>query len=75
MITDLSDIKECSRDHDGQCDGELILRTSRSGLTRSWICEHHLRELDERLDAIEQRYPEIHHPEHCGCRGCNGDDW
>jgi len=72
-MTDNIDLHECSREgHYGiACSGDLILQVSRSGLTRSWICEDHAIALDEKLDSIERRYPEINHPEYCGCYGCS----
>jgi hypothetical protein len=57
----------------GECRGEVFARTSRSGMTRSFICEGRAQELDEALDAIERRYPEINHPDYCDCAGCIGD--
>lgn len=62
----------CSRETStSPCGGDVFLRTSRSGLTTAPICEKHAAELDERLDAIERRYPEINHPDGCGCYGCS----
>ena len=66
----------CSRDHeDGPCQGELFVRVSRSGLTSSTICEFHAGELEASLDNIASRYPEINHPEYCGCHGCTGNPY
>lgn len=70
-MTDLTDVKECSREGMSACEGELVLRESRTGLTISWMCEGHLDELERRLDDIERRYPEVNHPEYCGCWGCS----
>lgn len=62
----------CSRAWEGEeCQGELITRVSRSGLTVSTICEFHAGELESRLDAIAERYPEVNHPYGCGCWGCS----
>ena len=65
----------CSRlgDDPEGCGGLVFPRVSRSGLTRSHICEEHARKLDKTLDEIEGRYPEIHHHEDCLCPGCIGD--
>lgn len=41
---------------DGDCGGPLIYRTSRSGLTSSWICQDHADDLERSLDAIEARF-------------------
>ena len=73
MMTDLSHIRECSREgyYDIPCGGDLVLRVSRSGLTRSWICTDHEDALERALDDIERRYPEVNHPEWCGCYGCS----
>jgi hypothetical protein len=63
---------KCSRSYDDDpCQGEVFQRTSRSGLTVSMICEHHASELEATLDGIAERYPEINHPEGCGCWGCS----
>lgn len=70
-VTDLTDVRECSREWEGACEGDLFVRVSRSGLTRSWICEGHADALEARLDDIERRYPEVNHPEGCGCWGCS----
>lgn len=64
----------CSRGPEG-CRGDVFMRTSRSGLTRSFICQGHSEELERALDAIAYRYPEINHPEYCGCHGCTGDPY
>lgn len=61
----------CSRDYLGPCSGELFTRVSRTGLTASTICEAHAAELEERLDGIARRYPEVNHPDGCGCYGCS----
>lgn len=53
------------------CEGVLFERTSRSGLTVSTICEKHADELERSLDDIERRYPEVNHPDGCGCWGCS----
>jgi hypothetical protein len=63
--------EECSREGDGPCGGELFTRVSRSGLTVSTICERHAEALERRLDSIEERYPEVNHPDGCGCWGCS----
>lgn len=72
-VTDLVDEKRCS--HRGmsseECGGELVLRVSRSGLTRSWICADHLDDLEHALDDVERRYPEVNHPDGCDCWGCS----
>jgi hypothetical protein len=66
----------CSREYyDSPCEGEVFVRTSRSGLTEAWICEGHAAELEASLDAIEQRYPEVNHPDGCGCYGCSDGSW
>jgi hypothetical protein len=65
----------CGREGDGTpCSGPLFDRVSRSGLTVSTICEGHAAELEQRLDGIAERYPEINHPEFCDCHGCR-DAW
>lgn len=62
----------CSRDYSGgACDGELFLRTSRSGLTQAWICEFHAGVLESQLDSIASRYPEVNHSPYCTCWGCS----
>lgn len=61
----------CTRNYDGPCRGEVFNRTSRSGLTVAPICERHAAELEQRLDGVADRYPEINHPELCGCYGCS----
>jgi hypothetical protein len=62
----------CTRDYeDTPCSGEVFDRVSRSGLTRAPICEGHAAELEQRLDGIANRYPEINHPGGCGCYGCS----
>ena len=59
---------ECSRSWESTpCGGELIERLSRSGLTLTTMCENHAYLLEDALDKIENRYPEIHHPEGCPC--------
>lgn len=63
--------EQCGRRWDGPCAGEVLLRVSRSGLTQSWICERHAAALERRLDAVAERYPEVNHPESCGCWGCS----
>jgi hypothetical protein len=65
--------QECDRGPEG-CSGEVFARTSRSGLTRSWICEQHADQLERSLDAVAERYPEVNHPEYCMCPGCR-DAW
>jgi len=66
----------CSRDHeDGPCQGELFVRVSRTGLTASTICEFHAGELERSLDSIAERYPEVNHPDGCGCWGCSEGSW
>jgi hypothetical protein len=65
-------IETCSRDYySSPCEGELFERVSRSGLTSSWICEGHAMELEESLDAIARRYPEVNHFAGCDCWGCS----
>ncbi len=61
----------CSRDYLGPCEGSLFIRLSRSGMTSSTICEGHARQLEDELDGIAKRYPEINHPDGCGCYGCS----
>ena len=62
---------ECSRDWmDSPCEGELIARTTAGGFP-DFMCEGHLRGLQDNLDAIAERYPEIGHPEYCTCYGCS----
>ena len=64
--------EECSRGYDGSpCSGELFTRTSRSGCTTSTICEGHAAALEDQLDQIAERYPEVNHPDGCGCWGCS----
>lgn len=66
----------CSRDHEvTPCRGEVFDRTSRSGLTVAPICEGHAAELDESLDQVAERYPEILHSDGCGCYGCSDGSW
>lgn len=60
----------CTRGPEG-CGGTVFMRTSRSGLTTAAICETHAERLERDLDAIERRYPEVNHPEGCGCWGCS----
>lgn len=75
MTTDpitVIDIDEgCTRDWQGPCSGEVFIRTSQSGLTVAPICEGHAAELEQTLNGIANRYPEINHPELCGCYGCS----
>jgi hypothetical protein len=52
----------------------VFARTSQSGLTRTWICEHHAELLEWRLRADSGRYPEVNHPDQCQCHGCR-DAW
>lgn len=74
LVTDVTGDK-CSRAGDGfACEGELFDRVSRSGLTVSTICEGHAWSLEEQLDEIAERYPEVNHPEFCDCHGCR-DAW
>jgi hypothetical protein len=62
----------CSRSYeDSECGGDLFERVSRSGCTDSTICERHAEILDDALDAIERRYPEVNHSDGCGCWGCS----
>lgn len=63
-------MSRCSRGPE-ECAGELFERTSRSGLTTSTICEAHAAELEASLDRIAERYPEVNHPDGCGCWGCS----
>lgn len=64
--------EECSRAYqEGECQGELITRVSRSGLTVSTICEYHNGVLEASLDRIAERYPEVNHPDGCTCWGCS----
>lgn len=60
----------CSRDWMGGCEGKLIYRITSGGFPDQ-MCEAHLGELLDSLDAIAQRYPEINHPEYCTCYGCS----
>ena len=61
----------CSRDWmDSPCSGKLIFRTTSGGFPDA-MCEHHLEALQDSLDAIAERYPEIGHPEYCTCYGCS----
>lgn len=66
---------ECSRSDVSPCRGEVFARVSRSGLTRSWICEGHAADLERSLDRIAARYPEVNHPDGCGCYGCSDGSW
>lgn len=61
----------CSRSHEGECSGELFERVSRSGLTVSTICAGHAAALENALDRVAERYPEVNHPDGCGCWGCS----
>lgn len=68
--------EECSRNYElSACDGELFVRTSRTGLTTSTICEGHADELELSLDAIAERYPEMNHHPDCSCHGCTGNPY
>jgi len=69
METERANFAQCTRGEDH--GGEVFLRTSRSGLTTSWICEKHAQELEEALDGVAQRYPEVNHPDGCTCWGCS----
>lgn len=60
----------CSRSWMGGCDGDLIFRTTSGGFPDQ-MCEMHLMELQDSLDATAERYPEINHPEGCWCYGCS----
>lgn len=71
LAEDHTDIHECSRSWEGPCQGPLEVYTSHSGITRSWMCEGHIWALEDRLAEIAQRYPEVNHPEGCGCWGCS----
>jgi hypothetical protein len=72
----MSTTTTCTRSYEGSpCQGEVFERVSRSGLTRSMICVGHAEELDRALDKIEERYPEINHPEGCTCYGCSDGSW
>ena len=63
---------DCSRKGDDtECGGKVVFRRSRSGLTTSWMCEAHITALDDVLDGIERRYPEMLHPDGCSCWGCS----
>jgi hypothetical protein len=64
----------CGRGPEG-CGGETFTRLSRSGLTRSTICEAHAEALERSLNAVERRYPEVNHPDDCGCYGCSEGSW
>ena len=76
QMLDLTDTEAvCSRDWESPCQGEVFARVSRSGLTRSWICEGHAAELEASLDKVAARYPEINHPDNCGCYGCSEGSW
>lgn len=61
----------CVREGDGPCFGERFSRTSSSGLTVATYCERHALVLDAQLAKIAERYPEINHPDGCGCWGCS----
>ena len=62
--------EECDRTWDGDCEGDLVSRTTAGGF-HTYTCEGHLRALQATLDDIAQRYPEINHPEYCTCYGCS----
>lgn len=67
---------ECSRAGDGfACEGKLVDRVSRSGLTVSTMCEGHMWSLEEKLDDVARRYPEVNHPYGCTCYGCSDGSW
>lgn len=54
---------KCSRaSAESACAGEVTERLSRSGLTRSHICELHREQLEEQLDRIAERYPDTATP-------------
>ena len=73
---DLAEVPQCDRwTDDNPCMGEVYWRMSRSGLTIAGICELHDAQLAESLDAIATRYPEINHPDGCGCYGCSEGSW
>lgn len=62
---------ECDRTWTGtRCGGEIVPRTTAGGF-RTYTCEYHLCELDEQLQQIADRYPEINHPASCTCWGCS----
>ena len=54
----LSDCINWDTNPNGDCGGRVEERTSRSGLTVSVKCENCYNRLQERLDEIEQRYPD-----------------
>lgn len=62
--------EECDREWEGDCEGELISRTTAGGF-HTHTCEGHLRALQATLDGIAERYPEINHPASCTCWGCS----
>jgi hypothetical protein len=75
FMTDVTG-ETCGREGDGTpCSGPLFDRVSRSGLTVSTICEGHAAELEQRLDGIAERYPEVNHPYGCTCYGCSDGSW
>jgi hypothetical protein len=70
-------LKECVRQDvtpELECEGELTYRVTAGGCP-SYICGAHRDELEERLEAIARRYPEVNHPEYCGCYGCSEGSW
>lgn len=50
--------ERCDNHPSPTCSGTTLPRTSRSGLTHSLKCTGCQNDLDERLDEIDQRYPD-----------------
>ena len=70
-------LEECGRkgvDPDIQCGGCITYRQTSGGFP-SFICDTHRNDLEKRLYAIASRYPEVDHPEVCGCYGCSEGSW
>ena len=65
---------ECDRAWIGDCSGDIIPRITAGG-SRTFTCEEHLAQLQEVLAGIAERYPEVNHPDVCGCYGCGEGSW
>jgi hypothetical protein len=64
--------EQCDRSwEDTHCGGEIIQRVTAGG-SLSYTCEAHLEALQQTLDAIADRYPEMYHQQWCECSGCEG---
>lgn len=68
-------VLECHHDYKSYCSGEVIMYTSQSGMTMYPLCERHDSEHAVAMRKIARRYPEVNHPEVCGCWGCSEDSY